>query len=251
MGRMSVEFVPRSWNELKKEFTIIEEKFKEFDTVNIPDLLRFDIRSWQACTEAKKHFKTAVPHIRAMDIDMRKPLPMLEYLVENEIEEVLVLTGDPPQDFTRKIFTSTSVDVIRKFGKELPNIKVYAAIDQYRSGIRAELEYIQRKEDAGAVGFYTQPFFDERFLEFYEEMLDGYDVFWGVTPILNYNSLRYWEVKNKAIFPRGFEPNWECNIEVGKKILKKVNEIDGNIYLMPIRTNVEAYVRAVLEKDNK
>ncbi len=246
MGRMSVELVPRSWSELKVEFNKIQSEFKEFDSVNIPDLLRFDIRSWEACAEAKKHFKTAVPHIRAMDIDMKKPLPMAEFLIENGTEEVLVLTGDPPQDFNRKIYTSTSVDVIRKFQRELPNIKVYAAIDQYRSGVRTELEYVQRKEDAGAVGFYTQPFFDERYLEFYEEMLDGYKVFWGITPILNHNSLRYWEVKNRAIFPRGFEPDWNTNIEVARKIIKKVNEIDGDIYLMPIRTNIEAYINGVL-----
>lgn len=249
MKRMSIEFIPRNMEVLKQELEAVFSEFSEFDTINVPDLLRFDVRSWEACVEAKKYCKTTVPHIRAIDIDMKKPLPMAEYLLDNGIREVLVLTGDPPQDFKRRIYPTTSVDLIRKFAKELPHIKVYAALDQYRSGIRTELEYCARKEDAGAVGFYTQPFFDERFLELYAEMMEPYEVFWGISPILSQNSFFYWEAKNRAIFPNTFEPTWECNVDVGQKIYDKVKSFDGNAYFMPIRTDVVKYLEAILKRD--
>ncbi len=233
---------------MRTEMENVFRRFQDFDMINIPDLLRFDTRSWEACNEAKRFCPNTMPHIRAIDIDMKKPLPMAEYLTENGIKEVLVLTGDPPQDFKRRIYPTTSVDLIRKFAKELPEIKVYAALDQYRSGVRTELEYCARKEDAGAVGFYTQPFFDERFLELYAEHLEEYEVFWGISPILGINSLLYWETKNRAIFPKGFEPDWDCNVAAGKKVYKKIEEIGGNVYFMPIRTDAVKYLEEILGK---
>lgn len=250
MKRMSIEFIPRNLESLKQEISSVFSNFQDFNTINIPDLLRFDVRSWEACGVAKEHCENTVPHIRAIDIDMKKPLPMAEYLVEHGIKEVLVLTGDPPQDFSRRIYPTTSIDLIRKFGKELPEIKVYAAIDQYRSGFRTELEYCLRKEDAGAVGFYTQPFFDERLLELYHEMLEEFEVLWGVSPILSQNSFFYWEAKNRAVFPKGFEPTWECNVEIGRKIYDKIREFDGSAYFMPIRTDVIKYLKAILLRED-
>lgn len=244
MTRISIELVPRNEDFLISELKSLTGRFP-VDTVNIPDLLRFELRSWQGCYAVRKAGKHAIPHIRAIDIDVRKPLPMADYINENQIKEVVIVTGDRPQDMSHKIYPSTSVDVIRKFKQEMPEIKVYGAIDQYRSSIRNEIEYVKRKLYAGADGFFTQPFYDLRFMAIYAEQLHNTEVFWGISPVLSENSVNYWEVKNNVIFPTDFKPTLEWNINFAKSALKFLNDQNSNCYFMPIRMPAAEYLTEI------
>lgn len=243
--RISVELVPREAAVLEAELAYTKNNFSLVDTINIPDLLRFPIRSWEGCNIGRTYYKKVMPHIRAIDFNLNEPLPMAQFLVENDIQEVLIVTGDYPQDMTKKIYPSTSVDMIRKFKSELPGIKVYAAIDQYRSSIKNEVDYIRRKMDAGADGFFTQPFFDLRFIELYAELLAGYEVFWGVSPVVSEKSMNYWETKNHVVFPAKFEPNKEWNIAFAKKVLAFTEATKTNIYFMPVRIDIKEYLTGI------
>ena len=69
MKRVSVELVPREEEQLRSELQLLNKYQKEIDVINIPDLLRFDLRSWQGAAIVQESFKMAMPHIRAMDID--------------------------------------------------------------------------------------------------------------------------------------------------------------------------------------
>ena len=162
MKRISVELVPRSEETLREELQLLKNIIPDIDLINVPDLLRCDIRSWQGAALAAEYFPAAMPHIRAIDIDIAQPLPMKDYLREHKIREVLVIEGDPPQDMMHTVYPTVSTDVIRKFREEMPEIKVYAGIDQYRGSMRQEQYRIRRKLQAGASGFFTQPFFDQR-----------------------------------------------------------------------------------------
>lgn len=244
MTRISVELVPRDIEFLSTEIKSLQASFP-VDTINIPDLLRLEMRSWEGCSVVGQYGKRAIPHIRAIDIDVRKPLPMADFLHEKNIKEVLVLTGDRPQDMGRKIYPSTSVDVIRKFKQEMPEIKTYAAIDQYRSSVRNEIEYAMRKLYAGADGFFTQPFYDIRFMEIYAEQLQDTDVFWGISPVVSENSVNYWEVKNNVVFPANFCPTLEWNVRFAKQALELVTKQNSNIYFMPIRMNAASYLKEI------
>lgn len=248
MVRISVELVPRDETAIHEELKVLKDNFDCIDVINVPELLRYDIRSWEGAKIAKKFYKDTMPHIRAIDINLDKPLPMAEFLVENDINEVLVIAGDPPQDMTRKIYPTVSTDVIRKFRDELPHIKVYAGIDQYRSSMRQEEYNIRRKIQAGAAGFFTQPFFDLRYMEMYAEMLDDREVYWGVSPVMSERSVNYWETKNNVIFPRDFKPTLEWNIDFARKTMEFVKDNDANIYLMPIKTNLLPYLAGAFNK---
>jgi 5,10-methylenetetrahydrofolate reductase len=245
MTRISVELVPRSETALAEELELLRANFKCIDLINVPELLRYDVRSWVGASVAQRYFPTVMPHIRAIDIDLDKPLPMAEYLLDHAINEVLVITGDPPQDMSHKIYPTVSTDVIRKFREELPHIKVFAGIDQYRSSMREERYNIRRKLQAGATGFFTQPFFDLRYLEIYEEILDGVEVYWGVSPVMSERSVNYWETKNNVVFPKNFQPTLEWNINFSRRVLEFVEKKETNIYLMPIKTNLIAYLQGV------
>lgn len=145
-----------------------------------------------------------------------------------------------------EIYPTNSVDVIWKFRKEMPEVKVYAGIDQYRGSMAQELYRIKRKLQAGAAGFFTQPFFDIRYLSVYADMLQGLEVYWGISPVMSARSQSYWERKNHVVFPHAFEPTLDWSIGFAKEVMDFAEREDANVYLMPIKTNLEAYLAGVL-----
>lgn len=248
MTRVSVELVPRSAAALADELEALRAEVFCVDVINIPELLRYELHSWEAADIARNYYNAVMPHIRAIDIDLEKPLPMAQALRDNGVREVLVITGDPPQDMMRKIYPTVSTDVIRKFREEMPEIKVYAGLDQYRSSMREEAYNIRRKVQAGAAGFFTQPFYDLRYLEIYAEILEGKEVYWGVSPILSERSALYWQTKNNVILPRGFAPTMQWNVDFARKVVDFVQRSGTNLYFMPIRTNALEYLTSALRE---
>ena len=245
MKRVSVELVPREEESLRLELGLLQKYRGQVNVINIPDLLRLPVRSWEGAAIAKEYFGTSMPHIRAMDVDLDRELPMKEYLREHGITEVLVIEGDPPQDMLHEVYPTKSTDVIRKFRQEMPEVKVYAGIDQYRSSMREELYRVRRKKQAGAAGFFTQPFFDMRYLEVYADMLQGLEVYWGVSPVMNSRSQSYWERKNNVVFPGGFRPDLEWSVDFAKKVMDFAERTGSSLYVMPIKTNLEAYLAGI------
>ncbi|NLE01297.1 MAG: methylenetetrahydrofolate reductase [Fibrobacter sp.] len=246
MKSFSIEIVPRTWDYLTEQFSAISSTFPLIDTLNVPDLLRFDIRSWEACSKAKPYFKTVIPHLRAIDFDLKTGFSLLQYLKEHAIQNVLVITGDKPQEMNRKIYRNTSCELIRLIKKELPAIKIYSSIDQYRSGIRDEIDYVHDKLEAGADGFFTQPFFDLNFLKMYVDILAGTEVYWGISPVTSIQSKMYWESKNNAVFPSGFEPSLDWNINFAQRTIDILESVPSNVYFMPIRVSAVEYLGKVL-----
>ena len=247
LSRLSVELVPREEPSFRSELEFLKGYSSRIDVINVPDLLRLDIRSWEGAGMARESFSSAMPHIRAIDVDLEKPLAMKEYLREHDIREVLVIEGDPPQDMVHETFPTVSTDVIRKFRSEMPEVKVYAGIDQYRGSMRHELVRVQRKKLAGAAGFFTQPFFDMRYLEIYQDMLEGFEVYWGVSPVMSLRSQSYWERKNNVVFSKGFESTLEWSIDFSRKVMEFAEKTGSNLYLMPIRTDLEKYIAGVFQ----
>ena len=159
----------------------------------------------------------------------------------------LTSTQMRPQDWLLKILRVLT-DIIKKFSEEMPEITVYAGIDQYRSSMKEEEYRIRRKQLAGAKGFFTQPFFDMRYLEMYADLLDGLDIYWGVSPVLSERSVSYWRNKNNVIFPKDFEPTLEWNIEFASKVIDFARKHNHNVYLMPIKAKIMPYLEGVFAK---
>jgi len=222
--------------------------FPEIGLINVPDMLRFSIRSWEACgiiasvREVSRPL-TPMPHIRAIDFDHCEAFPYRESFKSLGIDRVLVIAGDPPEDNTRhKVYPAETPAFIRKLKTEMPDLKIYAAFDPYRSNIRYELDYLKAKEEAGAEGFFSQPFFDLRLIEIYAEYLEGKNVYWGISPVLSAASRNYWESRNRAIFPRSFRPDLFWNVDFGRRVLDFCKSRGFNLYLMPIRVDLAAYL---------
>jgi methylenetetrahydrofolate reductase (NADPH) len=252
---VSLEAVPRSREDLVS-FIGTAAAYPQIGNINVADLLRFPIRSWEACgilgEAARKKGRSYcfIPHLRAIDFDPARPFPstLIDCFTAEGIREVLVISGDIPeknQTSSRLTYNTKTVDFIRKLKREMPGLKIYAAFDPYRSNIRRELDYLKAKEDTGAEAFFSQPFFDLRLLEIYAEYLEGKNVFWGVSPVLSAGSRNYWESRNRAVFPKSFRPDLFWNVDFARRVLDYCDSHGFNLYLMPIRVDLESYLAGI------
>lgn len=246
MSEISIELVPRNETSLRKELQLLKDHFPSVNRINIPDILRFDMRSWDGCAIAGEFFPNTIPHLRAIDFDPNKPIQIDTALCKKEVEAVLVITGDPPQDMSHKCYRTSCLEMIRRIKRELPQIKIYAGMDPYRNGIKEEIDYVMAKLDAGAEAFFTQPFFDLRLMEIYQGFMQDCTVYWGVSPVLTENNRNYWENKNNAVFPPDFAATLEWNRDFAKNALQFANSHGDNVYFMPIRTDIVAYLDGIL-----
>ena len=247
MTHVSIELVPRSPTALAADLQLMRQRLPSVRMVNIPDLLGFDLRSWEACRQARAMVPRAIPHLRAMDFDLdRRLAALVETLRAADLREVLVVQGDSPQDLHRQVFPTKSVELIRALKAALPGGAVYAALDPYRASFRAEMAYAAAKLEAGADGFFTQPFFDLRLMDVWGELLAGHEVYWGVAPVLAERTRRYWQTKNNAFFPVSFEPTLEWNRRFAADCLAWVRSRGAHIYYMPIRADIAAYLEGIV-----
>ena len=240
--RLSVELVPRSAAELVSDALIVKTMLPAANALNLPDLTRFQLRSWEACQVTSRIVPASIPHLRAIDFGTGEAEEVAERLLQAGLREVLVVRGDPPRDLSRRTYPNSSEDVIHRLKHNFPELVVYAAYDPYRAGFREELEAVKRKVDAGADGFFTQPIFDLNLLRVCADILHSFSVFWGIAPVLGEKSRAYWEVTNKVVFPQEFEPTLAWNTAFARRAMDCVSEAGGNAYLMPIRIDLRKYL---------
>lgn len=245
--RVAVEIVPRSQESFLEQ---LEEaaSMARVSAVNVPDLAHFKLSAWEAVLGVRgRHPRLApVPHVRAMEVDPRRHWEPATRLREAGVNEVLVITGDPPATMTRRLTGAHAVDVIRAFKAAHPDWKVYAGLDPYRSGISHELEYANRKLEAGADGFFTQPFFDLRLMAVWRELLPGIPIYWGVTNVTTERAMNYWLTRNRAVFPAGFELTMEWHQRFAGEALDFAAGCGAHLYFMPIRVGIREWLAGLL-----
>jgi methylenetetrahydrofolate reductase (NADPH) len=246
MKPISIELVPRSVESLTEDLRVLRDQFPSIEMVNIPDLLRFDVRSWDACQLAQMTQPRTIPHIRAMDFSQKNAEGLCAKLTERGLDEILVVRGDPPQDMSRRVHPTTAADLIRSIKQIAPNIRCHAALDPYRAGMQTELDGVREKLEAGAVGFFSQPLFDLRYMEIWRDQLPGVEVYWGLSPVVRESTRRYWEVKNRAFFPGSFEPTLQWNRAFAQTCIDWARENDEGLYFMPIRVDIAAYLEGLV-----
>jgi methylenetetrahydrofolate reductase (NADPH) len=162
---------------------------------------------------------------------------------DNELEHVLLVSGDPPEGIKRAFYNTNVIDLIRSVKQKFPDITVHAGFDPHRSGIQEEYQYIQRKIEAGASSFFSQPFYDVRIVEIYADLMKGLDVetYIGLSPITTQSSMNYWSLKNKVQFSTAFKADYEWNIDFSNRVIALGKEMAFNIYFMPIKINLADY----------
>jgi methylenetetrahydrofolate reductase (NADPH) len=246
MGRVSLEIVPRDEKSFAEDLDLAKKRFPCVDTLNIPDILKFDVRIPEACSVAAGYFTNVIPHIRAVSVGRSEPLPFKDQFNALGISEVLVVLGDNPEIVSKSADPCTSVELISRIKKEMPEMRVYAAIDQWRQTLPEEIAYAKEKMDAGADGFFTQPFFDMDSIERYHNELSGIDVFWGLAPVVRESSRKYWETKNKVRFPADFTCTMEWNRDFARRVMGRTDNERFHVYFCPITVDFVEYLTGIV-----
>lgn len=244
--RVVIELVPRDREALEKQWHEVAT-LARVDALNVPDIVRFGLRGYEAAVLLRAQAPLPViPHIRAMDVDLRQPWAPLATLDAAGVHEVLVITGDPPDDMRHPVTGAGVLDVIRMIRRERPSWRVYAALDPYRAGFAAERDYLQRKLDAGAEAVFTQPFFDVRLMHVWRDLFPELPIYWGVTSVTSERAQRYWLTRNRAVFPAGFEPTLAWHQAFAREALAFAEATDTHVYFMPIRVGIGAWLGQLL-----
>jgi len=237
--KISFEIVPRTPQAFDDQYRFALSLGESISMINVPDIQRFDIRSWDTAKKINRNVHQFVPHFRATDFSLESG-KLFEIIEENELDHVLLVSGDPPEGM-RKVHNTNVLDLISAVHKRFPKITIHAGFDPHRSGLQDECDYVFRKVDAGASSFFSQPFYDTRLIEIYAEHLQGIDTFIGLSPITTTASKNYWEVKNKVKFPNAFKAEYDWNINFSNQVIAMARDMDFNIYFMPIRIDLESF----------
>ena len=236
--KTSFELILRDKESIDKQIAFLKTT-NFFDYINIPDILKFNNRSWDTVNILKNELPhSTIPHLRAIDFDIESK----HFLkVIRGLKEILVIKGDPVNDPSRKVYSTSVEDMIKKIKSIDKSIIVYAAFDPYRDSLKNELRRMNSKLNAGADFLMSQPFFDTRLLSIYLENIDYTKLFIGISPVVSEKSKSYWENVNNVIFPPSFDCSYEWNISFAKDIIKLAKALDFNIYFMPIGIKYEKY----------
>lgn len=231
---ISFELVPRTLESINKQLSIVE-KFDFIDTINIPDIARLDIRSYDIKVKSNYNF---FPHIRATDFNLNENR-LFDIIEENELKKVLIISGD---NGAPSKFNTTTLKTIEAIKDRYPDIIVSAGFDQYRGSLKKEKEYCLDKLHAGADYLMSQPFFDKELLNIYLDFIPASQMFIGISPVITEKSKAYWENINSVVFPKSFNLGCDWNIDFAKEILALSKKIHSNIYFMPIAIDLEEYL---------
>lgn len=172
------------------------------------------------------------------------------HLVEADLNEVIVVQGDEP-DQGLAAGAANSLELIGALRESLPDLGIFAALDPYRSSPCREREYAAKKREAGATGFFTQPFFDLRHQEVWADLMHGERVYWGLSPVLTNGSRRYWEQRNRAFLPQRFEATMDWNRCYARDVLAWAEEQDASLYFMPIRADLTEWLGGLIGSDHQ
>lgn len=244
--KISFEVVPRDQEATAKQMSFIEQSLPFVNTVNVPDLLRLPIRSWEGTDFVNRQQYDFIPHVRSIDFD-RKDGRLQKLIEQRELDKILLVTGDPPPDRTHQVYDTDVVDLVADIRRDFPEIEIYCGFDPFRSSVKQERDYINRKFDAGCDYILSQPFFDSRMVEVYSDFLPADKVFWGISPVVSEKSRAYWEKVNNVVFPKSFAPTYEWNVDFAKNVLEHCFNTGANVYFMPIRINLEKYFLPIAE----
>ncbi len=141
----------------------------------------------------------ALPHMTCRDRNLNATMALLLGLSMEQVDQVLVVTGDPvPQedrDSVKPVFQFNS-RVLARLVKSLsergetPPFFVCGALNINAHHFAQELERARRKEESGIMAFLTQPILSQRAVEnvkLARKALKGY-LFGGLFPIVSYRN---------------------------------------------------------------
>ncbi len=200
---------------------------------------------------------TVMPHICCRDKNTIAISSLLLGAYINEIRNFLVITGDPVPSTAREsikgVFNFDSVKLMEFMqnmnNESFPNDKLHygGAINYARHNIELEIKRIQKKSDAGAEFFLTQPVYDDKDIETlrYIKSRVNIKMLVGIIPLVSIRNALFMKneitgisvpdcIINKFSPDMDRETSEKIGVEISKEIMKKVDDFaDGYYFKLP------------------
>jgi methylenetetrahydrofolate reductase (NADPH) len=246
---LAVELVPKDIENLKTEAVACLKNFSSVEQINIPDIMRLPHRSYDVASALLALGIDAIPHLRTVDHTFDQLGAITQNLMSQGLKNILLVSGDPPKDNPNFVSSEvTPIMAVEFLKKNFPTLKVFGALDSYRSNIQDELTYCHAKLDAGFDGLFSQPFFSLPLLEFWLKALKGSHFYAGFSPITSEKSKKYWTSFNKVPLDNQFEWTLESSAEFTTQGLDLVQSYNQSAYLMPITVSAQEYLEKITPK---
>ncbi len=245
---IALELVPRSLDGILAEAKQSLATFPFVTSVNVPEIRRLPIKSFEPSQLLLQSNIDTTPHFRLIDRTEKDLLQKISALVEAGLKQVLLIGGDPAHDDPNFVPSGlTTLSAIQAVKREFPELKIYAGLDPYRSSFREELDYAFAKREAGCDGFYTQPFFSIGMLELWLEQLPEAEIWFGIAPVYTERSKNYWERVNNVVFPPNFSFDKNFNTRLARQLLVTISETQQRAYLMPVANGAIEYLQNLFD----
>jgi methylenetetrahydrofolate reductase (NADPH) len=236
---LSMELVPRTLESLVQEASACWN-VREIQRINVPDIRRLDVRSHEAASALLDAGLNPVPHFRTRDRDLKSLIEIVGPLIDRGLEEILVVSGDPtPGQIDSEV---TPIQAIQELRQVFPGLGIYAGLDPYRQAPFAEIDYAKRKLDAGALGLFSQPFFEVEYLQFWQKFFGQGQLWAGISPVQSQKTKEYWEKVNHVPFAKEPDTTPEGLAINALELLECAYEAGQHAYLMPIRMSAPEYL---------
>lgn len=228
---------------------------KEVDAITIADCPVARVRADSSMLAAKLKRELGIdtiPHMTCRDRNINATKALLLGLGIEEVENVLVVTGDPipsaNRDEIKAVFSFNSA-VLAKYIKQLgqqtgKTFAVGGALNVNAPNFTAELKKAQRKEAAGVDFFLTQPIFTEKAkenLSLAHKALNSF-VLGGIIPIVSYRNAKFMQTEMAGIdIPDEIAEKYRdldrekaevLAVDISFQIAKEIRDICDGYYLI-------------------
>lgn len=269
---IAVELDPPADSNIEK-FIQGAKKLKQMgvDAVTIADCPVARVRVDSSLLAAKLHRELdldPIPHMTCRDRNINATKALLLGLSVEEVQNVLVVTGDPvpsaSKDEVKAVFSFNSVvlaDYIRQLSQDglCSPFFVYGALNVNAKNFDAELRKAVRKQNAGVKAFLTQPVFTDKAFENLKKAYDTLDakILGGIIPIVSHRNALFMSQEMAGIdIPQNIVDMYEgldrdeaekLAIKLSVDIAKRVESFTHGLYMITPFQRV-SLIESILQK---
>ena len=210
-------FPPKKGSELKKAHEIVKEMAKvkpSFMSVTYGASGGISEHTVDLANEVQNvNGVLALAHLTCASSDRNKIRQVLKELQEHEIENILALRGDIPENLDFPLpdqyhHASELIEEIKSFGDFCIGGACYPEGHPEAESIEADIDNLKRKVDAGCEFLTTQMFFDNNIMYnfLYRTLKKGIEapIIAGIMPVTNVNQIKRITSLSGTMLPQRF-----------------------------------------------
>ncbi len=219
-----------------------------------------------ACKIKREVGMDVMPHLTCRDRNINASKALLLGLSVEDVNNVLIVTGDPVpsafRDEVKTVFQYNSnllINHISNLNETMFSspFYLYAALNLNAINFDAQLKVALKKEESGAMGFFTQPVHSEQAIENLKRAKEilSIPIVVGVMPIVSYRNANYMNnevpgiVVSEEILKRyegkTSEECSEISVEVSCEIIDKIESYADGFYLITLFGKIQPVCKII------